>query len=264
MAGQDSPETEPPETREWYAAPFLDFWGAAKDFGKATWLVASAPAHLDRDSALRLGGVVLVGGVLFAFDQEISDALDAEANPEGNGGVLRRIGDFIEPMGLQGDTNIYFAGASVLGYLTRQDWIKNPAKQILYSQWIGGMGRQIVGHVVGRHRPSEGRGPYAFEFGEGTSFPSGHSAVAFELAYVLSHHINWRPASVLLYGLAGTMAFQRVDSNSHWASDAFFGSAWGYFVAKTVVASEESDRVSIEPLLDVGSGRTGIGVRFRF
>ena len=257
-------ESEAPQAREWYTAPFLDFLGAAKDFGQATWLVASAPARLDRDSGLKLGSVVLVGGVLFAFDQEINDALDATANPDGSGGFLRRVGDFVEPMGLQGNTNVYFAGASVLGYLTRQDWIKNPAKQILYSQWIGGLGRQIVGYVVGRHRPSEGRGPYAFEFGEGTSFPSGHSAVAFELAYVLSHHIDRWPASLLLYGLAGTLAFQRVDSNSHWASDAFLGSAWGYFVAKTVVASEESDRVAIEPMIDVGSGRSGMGVRIRF
>jgi membrane-associated phospholipid phosphatase len=100
--------------------------------------------------------------------------------------------------------------------------------------------------------------------GEGTSFPSGHSAVAFEIAHVLSHHIDRRPASIALYGLAATMAFQRTDSNSHWASDAFLGSSWGYFVAKSVVAAEESRRVSVEPVVESVSGRLGVGITFRF
>ena len=246
------------------ARPFVDFWGAVKDFGRDTWLVASGPSRLDRPSALKLGGVLALSGLMFAFDEELADALDADADPEGNRGFLRDVGEFVEPVGLQGDTNIYFAGAAVLGYLTRQDWLKDPAKQILYSQWIGGMGRQLAGRIVGRRRPHQGEGAYAFEPGEGTSFPSGHSAVAFELAYVLSHHIDRWPATVTLYGLAASMAFQRTDSNSHWASDAFLGSAWGYFVARTVVGAEESDRISVEPVVDGGSGRVGFGLTIPF
>lgn len=246
------------------AKPFIDLWGVVKDFGRDTWLVASGPTRLDRASALELGGVLAVGGLLFAFDEDLADALDADADPSGNRGFLRGVGEFVEPVGLQGDTNVFFAGAAVLGYLTHQDWLKDPAKQILYSQWIGGMGRQLAGRIVGRRRPHQGEGAYAFEPGEGTSFPSGHSAVAFELAYVLSHHIDLWPATVALYGLAGTMAFQRTDSNSHWASDAFLGSAWGYFVARTVVGAEESDRISVEPVVDGGSGRVGVGLTVRY
>jgi hypothetical protein len=246
------------------AKPFIDFWGAVQDFGRDIWAVASAPARLDRSGAVTLGGVLAVAGVLYAYDEEISEAMNALSNPEGSGGVLREVGDFVEPVGLQGDTNVYFAGLAVLGYLTQQDWLKEPAKQILYSQWIGGMGRQLVGHLVGRQRPSRDEGPYSFEPGEGTSFPSGHSAVAFELATVLSHHIDRRPISVLLYALATAMAFQRVDSGSHWASDAFLGSAWGYFVARTVIATEESHRVIVEPALSVDSGKMGLGVVIHF
>lgn len=60
------------------------------------------------------------------------------------------------------------------------------------------------------------------------------------------------------------MAFQRADSNSHWASDAFIGSAWGILVAKTVVAAEESERVGLEPVVDYRTGRAGLGLRIRF
>ena len=248
----------------WALKPLIDFWGAVEDFGRDSWAVASAPVRLDRSGALRLSGVLAVAGVFVAYDEEIADGLHALSNPEGSGGFLRDVGDFVEPLGLQGDTNVYFAGAAFLGYLTRQDWLKNPAKQILYSQWIGGMARQLAGHLVGRRRPHEGEGPYSFEPGDGTSFPSGHSAVAFELAAVLSHHIDRLPVSVLLYGLATAMAFQRVDSGSHWTSDAFLGSAFGYFVAKTVVATEESDRVTAEPVLHLEPGRMGFGIGIRF
>jgi hypothetical protein len=244
-------------------APIGDLWGAAKDLGHAGWLLASSPARLDTRSAAKLGGVLLVGGILFVIDEEIQDGLHVEGEAQGLHGALRDTGNFIEPVGLQGNTNAYWAGAAVLGYVTRQDWLKTPAKQILFSHWLGGLGRQLAGRIVGRKRPEDGEGAYDFDPGNGTSFPSGHAAVAFELAYVLNHHIRWRPATVLLYGLAGTLAFQRADSNAHWMSDAWFGSAWGLLVAKTVVAADESERWEISPTADFTSGRTGVGVTFR-
>ena len=264
VAGQEVKDPKTDEGGSHVPGPVRDLWGATRDFGYETWLVASSPARLDRPSAVKLGGVVLTGGVLFALDEQIRDRLQTEGSPGGLHRFLRDVGDFVEPVGLQGNTNVYWAGTAILGYLTRQEWLQDPAKQVLYSQWIGGMGRQLVGYLVGRKRPGDEEGAYAFERGEGTSFPSGHSAVAFELAYVLSHHIGRWPATVLLYGLAGSMAFQRVDSDSHWSSDAWLGSAWGLLVAKTVVAAEESDRFLVEPVLDFQNGRSGMGLRVRF
>ena len=244
--------------------PVIDLWGAIKDFGNETWLVASSPARLDGRSGAKLGSVLVMGGVFFALDEQIRDELQVEEDRNGLHGLVRDIGDFVEPVGLQGNTNAYWAGLAVLGYLTRQDWLHDPAKQILYSHWIGGLGRQLAGRVVGRRRPKDGFGAYDFNPGDGTSFPSGHSAAIFELAYVLNHHINKWPATVVLYGLAGITAFQRVDSDAHWMSDAWLGSAWGLLVAKTVVAAEESGRSDLVPTIDVGNGRLGIGLAFRF
>ena len=245
-------------------SPLKDLWGATKDFGFATWMVASSPARLDRYSAVKLGGVLLVGGVLFALDEQIQEELQAGGEPQGLYAAVTDLGNFIEPVSLQSNTNAYWAGAAVLGYLTRQDWLRDPTKQILYSHWIGGLGRQLAGRVVGRSRPEAGAGPYEFDPGGGTSFPSGHSAAAFEIAYVLSHHIHRRPATIVLYGLAALTAFQRVESNSHWMSDAWFGAAWGYLVAKTVVSAEESDRFEVVPTLDPSTGRSGVALTIRF
>ena len=173
------------------------------------------------------------------------------------------MGDFFEPVALQSNTNAALAGAAVLGYLTRQDWLKAPAKQLLYSQWIGGLIRQASGRLVGRSRPFDTDDPYQFEAGEGKSFPSGHSAVAMEVATVLSHHIGYRPVSVLLYAAAATVVFQRVDSGAHWASDAWFGAGLGLVTARIVIETEESGRFSIQPTVGAGGGM-GMGVALRF
>ena len=65
------------------------------------------------------------------------------------------------------------------------------------------------------------------------SFASGHAASAFAVATVIarrySHH-RWVPW--VAYGAAGVIAFSRVTTQSHFVSDAFFGSALGYSVGR--------------------------------
>ena len=236
--------------------PFRDFGGAVRDFGEDTWLVVSAPARLDRRSGLVVAGVVGAGAVLFAVDEKVRDRLAED--PRGVRTSFRDVGDFFEPVALQSTTNIYFAGLSVLAYFTRQEWLHAPAKQILYSQWINGLIRQSTGFVLGRRRPSQEESAYVFDPGNGKSFPSGHSAVAMSLATVLSHHIGFWPASVALYGAAGSVLFQRLDSGQHWASDVWLGAALGLAVSRIVVRAEEDRRLGADVAPAPGGG---VGIR---
>lgn len=67
------------------------------------------------------------------------------------------------------------------------------------------------------------------------SFASGHAASAFALATVISRRYpNHRWVPWVAYGTAGAVAFSRVTTNSHFVSDAFFGSALGYSVGRFV------------------------------
>ena len=255
-------QTESGETRHPLVTPFVDFGHAVVDFGRDGWAVLSSPARLDRRSALELGAFLTVGGVFFLLDEGIAERL-GDGGTEGLHGSLRDAGDFFEPLALQSNTNAILAGTAALAYLTKLHWLQAPAKQLLYSQWIGGLVRQGTGRIIGRLRPNQTSDAYAFEPGTGTSFPSGHSAVAMEIATVLSHHIGSRPVSVALYGAAATVVFQRVDSRGHWASDAWFGAGLGYLVAKTVIRTEESRRTSIQP--GVGpDGSAWINLSLRF
>jgi hypothetical protein len=248
-------ESRAPERRG--IRPASDLWGAIEDFGRDTWLVTSSPARLDARSGAELTGVLTVGAFLFVHDERIQERV-LEGPSGGLGEAYRDLGTWAEPISLQSNTNFIYATTAVAAYLTGQDWLQAPAKQLLYSQWIGGLGRQIAGRIVGRERPNEVEDAYVF--GDGTSFPSGHAAVAMEIAYVLSHHIGWWPASVALYGVASAVVYERVYSNSHWASDAWLGAAWGLAVARVVVATEESDRLTVRPDIDPRSGRAGVVV----
>ena len=221
-----------------------DLGGAVADFGENLWKVVSAPAGMDRSAGLQFAGVLAVGGVFFALDERIREEV-LEAERTGLYGAVSDVGDFFEPVGLQSKTNLPLAVIAGAGYLTDQDWLHAPAKQLLYSQLINGIIRQGTGFAVGRQRPNATSDAFDFDPGDGKSFPSGHSAVIMSVATVLSHHLDWAPATAVLYGMAGSVFFQRVDSNEHWASDVWFGAALGYAVSRIVIHTEESRRIDV-------------------
>jgi membrane-associated phospholipid phosphatase len=67
------------------------------------------------------------------------------------------------------------------------------------------------------------------------SFPSGDVTIAFAQSSVLASEISFWPATVALYGLAATTAFQRVHRDQHWFSDIVGGAVWGTAVGLGVV-----------------------------
>jgi len=94
---------------------------------------------------------------------------------------------------------------------------------------------QVVKHAIGRARPRISdslliigpslRGSY-------DSFPSGHTAMAFCLAYILSRHY---PAfRILFYLFAVCEGMARIDGTSHFPSDVIAGAIVGVAIAKIV------------------------------
>src|SRR4029434_3698376 len=85
-------------------------------------------------------------------------------------------------------------------------------------------------------------------FVQGTSMPSGHTSVVFELATIFTRHTEGMPRAVQVgggitsYGLTTAVALQRVDTNAHWASDVILGGAMGALVANTVVNRNQERR----------------------
>jgi hypothetical protein len=217
-------------------------WGGIKSgtriFLGDLWYMVSSPARLDRRGWLETAGVVGVGTVIFAYDEEI---LDAFQRAQGNDfyDAMLYLGRQWEPVGNMGNTNVYYVGAAALGWATRVEPLAVIPSQILESHVTTGGIRNVAELAVGRQRPFEDEGPYAFHPGDGTSFPSGHASVAFELAGILTHHAYrtpfGRPVSVFTHFAATSMALQRIDSESHWPSDVYFASILGATTSRTVI-----------------------------
>ena len=93
--------------------------------------------------------------------------------------------------------------------------------------------------LAGRNRPeghpptSRFTGPWGYfkDQGKNSSFPSGHSTVAFASAAVFTREFDYNPwVGVPVYVTAGGVAFARVYSQRHWITDVIFGAALGHSI----------------------------------
>ena len=117
----------------------------------------------------------------------------------------------------------------------------------------------LLKQVVGRERPREDDG--SSDFDGGASFPSGEATQAFALASVIARHYRQGWVDGLVYGLASVIAWQRIESDAHWASDVVAGAAIGTAVGRWVVGRNDARRWSVAT--DVGFERRQVGVSAR-
>lgn len=95
---------------------------------------------------------------------------------------------------------------------------------------------QLLKKTVGRNRPDADIGGDS----SNRSFPSGHTSISFwgasvitrrvgRLQYFQDHIITGKVLNFGMYGLAGSVAWGRVEGRRHWPSDVLFGAAIGNF-----------------------------------
>jgi membrane-associated phospholipid phosphatase len=95
--------------------------------------------------------------------------------------------------------------------------------------------------LTGRHRPNQDvpadhtlwEGPFAgFAY---VSFPSGHTALAFSAATVLSAYYREKTwVAITTFSLATLVGISRIYNDEHWASDVFGGAVLGYAIGRLV------------------------------
>jgi membrane-associated phospholipid phosphatase len=106
-------------------------------------------------------------------------------------------------------------------------------KSLFVGVLSSGVMVQAMKHLIGRARPRLTADPVfigpSFRSGY-DSFPSGHSAVVFCLAYILSRHFpKYR---IAFYIFASVVALDRVEDFAHFPSDIMAGAVLGLMVAK--------------------------------
>ncbi len=211
------------------------------------------PAHMSSDDWHHLGlGLTAVGGTAL-LDTEIRSRIQ-ERRSSGSDDFANAI----RPLGEWGA----LAGLGVtwiVGHSRHNSRVQRIAEDGFEASILAaGLITPALKVVVGRARPLEDLGPaYLKPFSGHQSFPSGEATEAFAVASVISAHTKnpWLKGS--MWGLAGLVAWERVNLDAHWSSDVVAGALIGAGIGKWVVkrgTREHRRRVDVVLLPVVAPG----------
>jgi len=123
-----------------------------------------------------------------------------------------------------------------VGYLTNDYKLKKVSEDAIISSAISGGIALLTKIIVGRERPYAEEGSLSFNpfapLTQGatyTSFPSGHSTIAWSVYTPYAKEYSW-----WIYIIPTTISFSRIYEDVHWLSDVVTGSFLGYYTASYV------------------------------
>lgn len=230
--------------------------------------IATAPFELSpSQQLLTLGAIGLVASTAAAVDEPAyrytsvrSGTVSNITSPlAGPGRWYDRVG----PDRMALSTAGLLAASGVV--LQRRSFTRTSVRVVealVYTKLVTGLAKS----AVNRSRPFAASGALTADPGEFSSkheelsMPSGHTARAFAVASVLAHQSGRWYVSVPAYGMAASVAAERVRSGDHWLTDVMVGGALGYFIGRSVSTSPSNQGVSYTPVL--GTDRVGLRVHF--
>jgi len=202
-----------------------------KDLPKNLWkdqkAIASSPLHINRDNAKWW---ILFGAgtaALLATDRTVSDHL-----PQSN--TQLRVSKWASRAGA--DYTIYPLTALFYFYgkADNNPRARDTARIGIEALADAEITVNVLKTITQRPRP-ETKGTSLGFWEGGDAFPSGHSIQAWALARVVAREFpEHRIYPILAYGLASTVSIARVAGRRHSPSDAFVGSAMGFFIGDYV------------------------------
>jgi len=172
----------------------------------------------DRVTPLLIGAGLVFGSA--PLDRPLDNYAKAHgSNPSARG--MRKVGDTLPIAGF---------GLAGLSWLTQRG---SPQGEVAFNALEAGLSALAIVEVsklaIDRARPSAELGPASFgdeKRRADSSFPSGHSALAWALVTPYAEHYQqpW------LYGAAALTSASRVMGRHHWVSDTVAGAVLGYWV----------------------------------
>jgi|KBSSwiStaDraftv2_1062776.scaffolds.fasta_scaffold123629_2 membrane-associated phospholipid phosphatase len=272
MAAGDSTKTPPtPKKRGVVGRATHMVHSFATDVG----LVATSPLRMSLTDALVTAGVVGATVIVYSYDNEIRrGAHRSEGDPFYD--AVMDVGNAFVDVGFMGRSWPYWVGGALTGTVLDIDPLQSICLDVIESHLIAGGIRNLGKFVIGRDHPFEAERSVFFV--HGTSMPSGHTSVVFEIATIFTRHTEGMPKAwqmavgVTSYGIATAVAVQRVGTDAHWASDVVLGGALGTLVANTVVNRNQErrrneglavGRPTLMPTLD-GEGQPALALVWRF
>jgi hypothetical protein len=146
------------------------------------------------------------------------------------------------------------AGSYALGHITHNDHLSETG----FLSGEAAINSTLIAYafkeITQRQRPYQGNGHGTF-FNGGTSFPSEHSVVAWSVASIVAHEYPGKLTQIAAYGLASVVTLTRVTGKQHFPSDAFVGSALGWYLARQVYRAHHNPEASGAPWGDLLPGQ---------
>ncbi len=215
-----------------------------------------SPYRWNKYQWIAISGVILVGAFFYTQDANIQKVLQKNERP-----FLGSASTYVlEPWG----SGLYTVPALGIlygvGVIIKNDKARYTALKGVEGYLLAFVTGQVLKQITHRHRPyaDNPSNPYLwngpFQPISNSSFPSGHSLIAFTVATVVATSYNqtvWGP--LICYSLAGLVAASRVYQNDHWFSDVFIGAALGFAIGKTIM-NNHIRKLKVLPISHVGMG----------
>lgn len=203
---------------------------------------SSLSVNIDKNLLIKVLGASAAAIVFFQNDQEIMDFV--QDNQSRVTHVVANIGESLA------HPEYYAVGSYLLGVVLKDGKIKSMSLVMAKTAVISGLITQAIKMTVGRERPNEHNGPYAFHGAsfpnEHVSFPSGHTTSAFAMATVIAETYKGESKiiPVLAYSAAAIAGWSRVHDEAHWASDVVIGALIGHLTAKFFMRNKDENEVN--------------------
>jgi membrane-associated phospholipid phosphatase len=228
--------------------------------------IVVAPASWDSSDWITAGIVTGIAVGLYDNDAKIQKWVQNHKTTTTN-----NIGDNVTFLGFGKYTPVLLGGMYMYGHVADDGKMRKTVLLSVESFVLTGVFVQVLKYSTHRHRPYTEDGPYAWDgprlhgSNDSYSFPSGHASSAFAIATVIASEYDnyWVPS--LAYGIAAITSFNRVSHSAHWSSDAFIGSAIGYFTGKAIVAfnpDNPENKLGLAPM--AFDGGLGMVLTYRF
>ncbi len=144
------------------------------------------------------------------------------------------------------------AGLGAYGLIFKNEKIKTTTLLATQAYITASALEGVIKFISGRTRPSyydasveaepKFRGPFTKTATSASnkkiysSFPSGHTTVAFAAATVFASEYKDKPiVPIIAYSAATLIGVSRITENKHWSTDVFVGAAVGFLAGKNVV-----------------------------
>ncbi len=206
------------------------------------------PFHMNKKDWLNFGKFAVVTVAIGFADQPIQQAALKLRNR--NTGI-NNVSNYVTNFGglYEGYT---LAALGAYGLIFKKDKMVTTTLLATQAYITGGALETVLKFLSGRTRPSfypagvvakpRFLGPFSKTSKDASgkkvysSFPSGHTTVAFAAATVFASEYRNRPLiPIIAYSAATLIGASRITENKHWTTDVVVGAAVGFLAGKNVV-----------------------------